>query len=90
MVLPGGLALGPAQTWMFAWPLYLTAYLLPLGPVWDAENFLLGVSGRGLSEPLHPLAQQETLQGPLQPVEVGLSFCVLEPLQLRGLALPYC
>lgn len=54
--------------------------------MWDAENFLVGASGGGLSGPLRPLAQQETVQGPLQPVEVGQSFCVLEPFT----ALLYC
>jgi hypothetical protein len=39
----------------------------------------MGMSGGGLSGPLHPLAQQETVQGPLRPVEVGQPFCVLEP-----------
>lgn len=58
--------------------------------MWDAENFLLGVSGGGLSGSLHPLAQQEMLQVPLQPVEVVLPFCVLELLQLRSLALLLC
>lgn len=79
MVLPGVLALSLAPTWMFpeghlCLALAPHAYLPPVGPVGDADNFLLGVSGGGRSGPLQPLAQQGTLQGPLQPVEVGQPF----------------
>ncbi|XP_051037154.1 polycystin-1 isoform X4 [Phodopus roborovskii] len=65
--------LGPAgqcNTDLCSAPHSYVCELRPGGPVWDAESFLVGVSGGGLSGPLHPLAQQQTLQGPLQPVEV--------------------
>ncbi|XP_052615024.1 polycystin-1 isoform X6 [Peromyscus californicus insignis] len=65
--------LGPAgqcNTDLCSAPHSYVCELRPGGPLWDAESFLVGVSGGGLSGPLHPLAQQETLQGPLQPVEV--------------------
>lgn len=38
--------------------------------MWDAENFLVGVPGRGLQGPLNSLVQQEALLAPQQPVEV--------------------
>ncbi|XP_060219985.1 polycystin-1 isoform X3 [Meriones unguiculatus] len=65
--------LGPAgqcNTDLCSAPHSYVCELRPGGPVWDTENFLLGVSGGGLSGPLHPLAQQEVLQAPLQHVEV--------------------
>ncbi|XP_052050992.1 polycystin-1 isoform X1 [Apodemus sylvaticus] len=65
--------LGPAgqcNTDLCSAPHSYVCELRPGGPVWDAENFLVGVSGGGLSGPLHPLTQQETVQGPLRPVEV--------------------
>ncbi|XP_053783993.1 polycystin-1 isoform X3 [Desmodus rotundus] len=40
------------------------------GPVWDAENFLVGASSGDLQGPLSPLAQQESLSAPREPVEV--------------------
>lgn len=41
------------------------------GPVWDAENFLVGAPSGDLQGPLSPLAQQEALSAPQELVEVG-------------------
>lgn len=49
----------------------LTAILPSPGPVWDAENFLMGVPGGGLQGPLILLTPQEALLPPRWPVEVG-------------------
>lgn len=45
--------------------------LATLGPVQDAENFLVGASSGDLQGPLRPLAQQQSLSAPREPVEVG-------------------
>ncbi|KAM5130746.1 polycystin-1 isoform 4-T4 [Callospermophilus lateralis] len=73
--------LGPAgqcNTDLCSAPHSYVCELRPGGPVWDAENFLMGVPGGGLQGPLSLLAQQEVLLAPQQPVEVmvfpGLSL----------------
>ncbi|XP_073915013.1 polycystin-1 isoform X4 [Castor canadensis] len=73
--------LGPAgqcNTDLCSAPHSYVCELRPGGPVWDAENFLVGVPGRGLQGPLNSLVQQEALLAPQQPVEVmvfpGLSM----------------
>ncbi|XP_048188432.1 polycystin-1 isoform X2 [Perognathus longimembris pacificus] len=72
-----GSVLGRGPPWTFpavplVWHWRLIAYSPPPGPVWDAENFLEGVPGGGLQGPLRPLAQQEALLAPQQPLEVML------------------
>ncbi|XP_054445386.1 polycystin-1 isoform X1 [Pteronotus mesoamericanus] len=65
--------LGPAgqcNTDLCSAPHSYVCELRPGGPVWDAENFLVGASSRDLQRPLSPLAQQETLSAPREPVEV--------------------
>ncbi|KAM4819917.1 polycystin-1 [Thomomys bottae] len=65
--------LGPAgqcNTDLCSAPHSYVCELRPGGPVWDAENFLEGVPGGGLQGPLRPLAQQEALLAPQQPLEV--------------------
>ncbi|XP_029413572.1 polycystin-1 isoform X2 [Nannospalax galili] len=65
--------LGPAgqcNTDLCSAPHSYVCELRPGGPVWDAENILVGVPGRGLPGPLHPLAPQEVLLSPQKPVEV--------------------
>lgn len=47
------------------------------GPVWDAENFLVGAPSGDLQGPLSPLEQQEALLAPQEPVEVGGPFRLL-------------
>ncbi|XP_053413664.1 polycystin-1 isoform X4 [Nycticebus coucang] len=65
--------LGPAgrcNTDLCSAPHSYVCELRPGGPVWDAENFFVGVPSRDLQGPLRPLAQQEALLAPQQPVEV--------------------
>ncbi|XP_023369505.1 polycystin-1 [Otolemur garnettii] len=65
--------LGPAgrcNTDLCSAPHSYVCELRPGGPVWDAENFFVGVPNRDLQGPLRPLAQQEVLLAPQQPVEV--------------------
>nr|XP_045017588.1 polycystin-1 isoform X2 [Jaculus jaculus] len=65
--------LGPAgqcNTDLCTAPHSYVCELRPGGPMWDAENFLVGVPGGGLPGPLSPLAQQEALLRPRLPVEV--------------------
>lgn len=47
------------------------------GPVWDAENFLVGAPNGDLQGTLSPLEQQEALLAPQEPVEVGGPFGLL-------------
>ncbi|XP_036165104.1 polycystin-1 isoform X4 [Myotis myotis] len=65
--------LGPAgqcNTDLCSAPHSYVCELRPGGPVWDAENFLLGAPSGDLQGPLSPLAQQEALSAPEEPVEV--------------------
>lgn len=48
-----------------------TAHSPPPGPVWDAENFLMGAPAGDLQGPLNPLVQLEALSAPQEAVEVG-------------------
>ncbi|XP_066131349.1 polycystin-1 isoform X3 [Saccopteryx bilineata] len=73
--------LGPAgqcNTDLCSAPHSYVCELRPGGPVWDAENFLVGAPSGDLQGPLIPLAQQEALSAPREPVEVmvfpGLSL----------------
>ncbi|XP_037013155.2 polycystin-1 isoform X2 [Artibeus jamaicensis] len=73
--------LGPAgqcNTDLCSVPHSYVCELRPGGPVRDAENFLVGASSGDLQGPLSPLAQQEGLSAPQEPVEVmafpGLSL----------------
>lgn len=50
--------------------LHLTAHSLPAGPVWDAENFLVGMPSGEIQGPPRLLASQSMLQVPREPVEV--------------------
>ncbi|KAM6166545.1 polycystin-1 isoform 2-T2 [Erethizon dorsatum] len=65
--------LGPAgqcNTDLCSAPHSYVCELRPGGPVWDAENFLVGVPGGGLQGPLILLTPQEALLPPRRPVEV--------------------
>ncbi|XP_029802283.1 polycystin-1 isoform X2 [Suricata suricatta] len=65
--------LGPAgqcNTDLCSVPHSYVCELRPGGPVWDAENFLVGAPPGDLQGPLSPLAQQEALSAPQEPVEV--------------------
>ncbi|XP_042554282.1 polycystin-1 isoform X1 [Dipodomys spectabilis] len=65
--------LGPAgqcNTDLCSAPHSYVCELRPGGPVWDAENFLEGVPDGGLQGPLRPLARQEALLAPQQPLEL--------------------
>ncbi|XP_055265171.1 polycystin-1 isoform X2 [Moschus berezovskii] len=65
--------LGPAgqcNTDLCSAPHSYVCELRPGGPVWDAENFLVGAPSGALQGPLSPLEQQETLLAPQEPVEV--------------------
>ncbi|XP_057604906.1 polycystin-1 isoform X2 [Hippopotamus amphibius kiboko] len=73
--------LGPAgqcNTDLCSAPHSYVCELRPGGPVWDAENFLVGAPSGDLQGPLSPLTQQEALSDPRKPVEVmafpGLSL----------------
>ncbi|XP_045397110.1 polycystin-1 isoform X1 [Lemur catta] len=73
--------LGPAgrcNTDLCSAPHSYVCELRPGGPVWDAENFFVGVPSGDLQGPLSPLAQQGVLSAPREPVEVmvfpGLSL----------------
>ncbi|XP_031303446.2 polycystin-1 isoform X1 [Camelus dromedarius] len=73
--------LGPAgqcNTDLCSVPHSYVCELQPGGPVRDAENFLVGALRGDLQGPLSPLAQQEALSAPREPVEVmvfpGLSL----------------
>ncbi|XP_004873714.1 polycystin-1 isoform X7 [Heterocephalus glaber] len=65
--------LGPAgqcNTDLCSAPHSYVCELRPGGPMWDAENFLMGVPDGGLQGPLILLTPQEGLLPPRQPVEV--------------------
>ncbi|XP_041604641.1 polycystin-1 isoform X5 [Vulpes lagopus] len=65
--------LGPAgqcNTDLCSAPHSYVCELRPGGPVWDAENFLVGAPSGDLQGPLSPLAQQEALSAPQELVEV--------------------
>ncbi|XP_006874019.1 PREDICTED: polycystin-1 [Chrysochloris asiatica] len=65
--------LGPAgqcNTDLCSAPHSYVCELRPGGPVWDAENFFMGVPTGDLQGPLRPLVQQEALAAPQEPVEV--------------------
>ncbi|XP_058426295.1 polycystin-1 isoform X3 [Diceros bicornis minor] len=65
--------LGPAgqcNTDLCSVPHSYVCELRPGGPVWDAENFLVGAPSGDLQGPLSPLAQQEALSAAQEPVEV--------------------
>ncbi|TKC51471.1 hypothetical protein EI555_020009 [Monodon monoceros] len=65
--------LGPAgqcNTDLCSAPHSYVCELRPGGPVWDAENFLVGAPSGDLQGPLSPLVQQEALTAPREPVEV--------------------
>ncbi|XP_047636842.1 polycystin-1 isoform X1 [Phacochoerus africanus] len=65
--------LGPAgqcNTDLCSAPHSYVCELRPGGPVWDAENFFVGAPSGDLQAPLSPLAQQEALSAPQEPVEV--------------------
>ncbi|XP_064151439.1 polycystin-1 isoform X2 [Loxodonta africana] len=73
--------LGPAgqcNTDLCSAPHSYVCELQPGGPVWDAENVLMGAPIGDLQGPLSPLVQQEALAAPQEPVEVmvfpGLSL----------------
>ncbi|XP_076998268.1 polycystin-1 isoform X2 [Tamandua tetradactyla] len=73
--------LGPAgqcNTDLCSAPHSYVCELRPGGPVWDAENFLEGAPSGDLQGPPTPLALQEALSAPREPVEVmvfpGLSL----------------
>lgn len=72
--------LGPAgqcNTDLCSAPHSYVCELRPGGPVWDAENFLVGAPNGDLQGPLSPLEQQEALLAPQEPVEVGGPFGLL-------------
>lgn len=65
--------LGPAgqcNTDLCSVPHSYVCELRPGGPVWDAENFLVGAPSGDLQGPLSPLAHQEALSAAQEPVEV--------------------
>ncbi|KAI4559345.1 hypothetical protein R6Z07M_018506 [Ovis aries] len=73
--------LGPAgqcNTDLCSAPHSYVCELRPGGPVWDAENFLVGAPSGDLQGPLSPLEQQEALLAPQEPVEV-MAFPGLSP-----------
>uniref|UniRef100_A0A4W2BNT9 Polycystin 1, transient receptor potential channel interacting n=1 Tax=Bos indicus x Bos taurus TaxID=30522 RepID=A0A4W2BNT9_BOBOX len=73
--------LGPAgqcNTDLCSAPHSYVCELRPGGPVWDAENFLVGAPNGDLQGPLSPLEQQEALLAPQEPVEV-MAFPGLSP-----------
>ncbi|XP_037669888.1 polycystin-1 isoform X2 [Choloepus didactylus] len=73
--------LGPAgqcNTDLCSVPHSYVCELRPGGPVGDAENFLVGVPSGDLQGPPTPLALQESLSAPREPVEV-LVFPGLSP-----------
>ncbi|KAM5227335.1 polycystin-1 [Ctenodactylus gundi] len=91
--------LGPAgqcNTDLCSVPHSYVCELRPGGPVWDAENILVGVPGRGLQGPLRTLVPQQAHQAPRQPLEVivlpglspsheaFLSTAEFETQELRG------
>ncbi|KAI5932677.1 Polycystin-1 [Manis javanica] len=65
--------LGPAgqcNTDLCSAPHSYVCELQPGGPVWDAENFLMGAPAGDLQGPLNPLVQLEALSAPQEAVEV--------------------
>ncbi|XP_057604909.1 polycystin-1 isoform X5 [Hippopotamus amphibius kiboko] len=69
---------GPPWPWWTVLPSSTSWSPASPGPVWDAENFLVGAPSGDLQGPLSPLTQQEALSDPRKPVEVmafpGLSL----------------